>query len=67
MAQNGLKNVLINEGITQAELTKESGISQGTINKVCNGKRTPSPTTQHKILKALNKLTHTKYELSDIF
>jgi len=57
MASNTLKKILQEEGITQADLHKHSGVSTTTINKVCNQKRTVAPTTQSKLIIALNKLT----------
>jgi transcriptional regulator with XRE-family HTH domain len=70
MATNALKNVLVNEGITQTELARESGLSAGAINKFCSGKRTPSPTTKNKIVKTINRLpkkTNNNYDVGDIF
>ena len=65
--KNTLLNVLTNEGITQTDLAFESGLSYGTINRVCNQKMSISLTSQNKILKALNKLATNRYELEDIF
>ena len=62
-----LKSILVNEGITQAELSRESGVGLGTINRVCNNRRTIAPTTRSKLLKALNTLADDVYELADIF
>jgi len=67
MATNSLKDKLNKHGITQVELSKESGRSIGLINKVCNKKITPSPTTKYKILNALNKLSDENYTIEDIF
>jgi transcriptional regulator with XRE-family HTH domain len=67
MASNKLKQVLTEEGITQTELAFKSSVSIGTINRVCNKKRNVSPTTRHKILKALNSLAENNYAIHDIF
>jgi transcriptional regulator with XRE-family HTH domain len=54
-----LKQIIEEEGISQAELSRESGISTTTINKICkknlNGGKL-SPTTKGKITKAINKI-----------
>lgn len=67
MATNKLKEIIVNEGITQTELAKESNLSDGTINKICNKKRTPSPTTMNKIVKALNVLSKNSHDVKNIF
>jgi len=67
MATNNLKQILIREGITQAELSRISTLSVTTINKVVNQKRTVSPTSQHKIIKALNQISGKNYEVGEIF
>jgi transcriptional regulator with XRE-family HTH domain len=67
MARNKLKQILQKEGITQAQLSAKSGVSSGTINKVCNGNRLVTPTTQAKILKALISLAGRNYGTKDIF
>lgn len=65
MAQNKLKQILESEGIRQSELR---GVSLSTISKVASGKRTASPTTYAKIVKALNAhLGSDKYEVGDVF
>lgn len=54
-----LKQIIEEEGISQAELSRESGTSTTTINKICtknlNGGNI-SPITKGKITKAVNKL-----------
>lgn len=67
MAQNNLKKILVKEGHTQAQLASTSSLSEGTVNKICNLKRTPSPTTMVKLVKALNKLAGVKYRVSEVF
>lgn len=67
MARNNLRAILIDEGVTQAELSRKSNLSAGTINKVCNQKRSPSPTTVSKIVKSLNNLAGKKYDNDDVF
>jgi len=67
MAKNDLKKILQKEGILQAELARKSGVSAGTINRLCSKKRAVTPTTQAKIIKALNQLTDKKYGVYDIF
>lgn len=68
MASNELKAVLIKEGLKQSELAGEAGVSQGTVNKVCNGKLMPAPTTRNRLVAALNRLLKSeKYRVEDIF
>lgn len=67
MAANRLKYVLEHEGIRQSELAG-GGVSVSTLNKIVNNKRTASPTTNAKIVKALNaRIGHQKYAVKDIF
>lgn len=67
MAKNNLKKTLTQEGVSQAKLSSTSGISIGTINKICNQKRECSATTNHKLLKELNTLTGKQYKYEDVF
>ena len=67
MANNCLKEKLDSHGVSQADLSKESGVSTGTINRVCSQDRTPAPRTKTKIVNGLNKLSESKYEVADIF
>jgi transcriptional regulator with XRE-family HTH domain len=67
MSKNNLRNVLDNEGISQIDLARACNVSNGTINKVYNQRRTPSPKTMSKILKGLNRLAENEYVLKDIF
>ena len=54
-----LKDIIEDEGISQAELSRVSGVSTTTINKICTkglkGAKI-SPTTKGKLTKAINKL-----------
>jgi transcriptional regulator with XRE-family HTH domain len=67
MARSKLREILEKEGITQAQLSAKSGVSSGTINKVCNAKRSVSPTTQAKIMKALISLAGKNYSPKGLF
>lgn len=67
MATNDLKKLLIEEGLSQVELSKASGISEGTVNKVCNKRRSLAPTSMFKILKGMNDLAENPYSITDIF
>lgn len=67
VANNNLKDLLIKEGISQVDLAKESDLSEGTINKISNQKRTPSPRSMFRILNALNRLAEKTYKINDIF
>jgi transcriptional regulator with XRE-family HTH domain len=67
MSKSNLKEVLTKEGITQSKLHVKTGLSIGTINKICNNRRQCSPTTSYRILKGVNDLTNTEYSIEDIF
>lgn len=67
MATNNLRQVLENERKTQAELARESGFSTTTINKIYTGKGNGSPTTQAKIVDAINSLSGQNYAIFAIF
>lgn len=64
-----LKEILINEGITNAELSRASKVNSMTIGKLCNGDGDRvRETTKGKILKGLNSLVgHEKYSFTSIF
>lgn len=69
MAQSLLKDILVKEGIKHGELANKSGLVPATITKFANGKRTPSPTSAYKILKALNNFPgiSKQYGIGDVF
>ena len=48
-----LKRLMYRQGVTQKELSEETGISEMTISNYMNGKRTPSFYNVDKISKAL--------------
>ena len=48
------KNLMKVRGITQSELSKETGIRQPAISEYVNGKRFPTSETQRKIIEALD-------------
>ena len=67
MAKNNLKKELDDAGKSQEELSKISGVSTSSINKVYNQKRVLAPKTNAKIVKGLVKLTKKNYKVEDIF
>ena len=67
MAKNNLKSILEQEGIKQTELAKAIDLSTGMINKVCNKKYDPAPTSKHKILHGVNRITGREYGIQDVF
>ena len=72
MANNRLDEIMNAEALSNSELAKLSGLSERTISTIRRKKKNGSPTTQNKILKALNqnpdKLDKQKpYILEDIF
>lgn len=68
MTENKLKDILISEGITQAELARKSGVAQGSVNRFVNNNRNPSPVTKNKLINGVNQiLGKEKYEVKDVF
>ena len=67
MATNKLREVLTSEGITPADLARETGISPASIARYLNGDR-PKEAYISKTIIALKKLASTKkYERNDVF
>ncbi len=62
-----MKETLVKEGIKQTVLAKAIGMSDGTINKICNQTYNPSNTTKHRILIGLHKLTGKEFSISQVF
>ena len=63
--------VLELEGISQADLSRTSGVSTTTINKICRKKLYGKPisrTTKGKLVNAINRLAtpDKKYAIQDI-
>lgn len=57
MIEIDLKNVLIQQGCTQAKFSSESGVSLATISKICNDPNyQPSALVKSKIYNTLNRL-----------
>nr|WP_319491664.1 hypothetical protein [uncultured Desulfobacter sp.] len=67
MATNNFRRVLENERITQAEICRKSGFSSTTIGKIYNERSNGAPTTQAKVVDAINNLTGNDYEIIAIF
>ena len=69
MTLNNLKNVLITEGISQAKLSRESGVSTTTVGKLFNESSDfVSATKKGAIVKGINKIVgEDKYRFADIF
>jgi DNA-binding XRE family transcriptional regulator len=67
MAENKLENILLEEAISQAQLSKESQLSYTTVNNVFKGRKDVSIQTKYKILKGLNKLADGEYKIEEIF
>jgi transcriptional regulator with XRE-family HTH domain len=62
------KEALISEGLSQAELSRISEVSNTTIIKLLNGDPSIKDTTKGKIVKALNKFVgFEKYHYKDLF
>lgn len=67
MATNNLKKLLESNGIKQVEFAKKCNLSEGYINKVCNQKRTPAPTTITNIVNTLNGMTKNSLSKREVF
>jgi len=64
---NNLQAVLEKEGIKQTEMSKESGVSGSTINKLANNRLIVTKTTQNRLIIAINKIRNKTYSLDDVF
>ena len=67
MATNNLKTVLEQEKLTPGQLVWPAKISRETIMKVFAAKRTLAPSTEEKIVGAVNFLSKKGYSVADIF
>lgn len=67
MASSTFKQLLVEEGIKQAAFARAAGVSVGMVNRVCNGKIIPAPTTRNRMIKKLNELTGKQYSHDDAF
>ena len=68
MAENLLESILITEGITIAELSRSTGLSQGFLSRVKSKKKSGTPVSQGKIVRGINTILKIeKYKHSDIF
>ncbi len=72
MLKNQLRAILEREGITQANLIKQSGVSASTVGRVANNKRSISATLKSRLVNSLNKLRDKglrdkDYQLGEVF
>jgi len=67
LSKNNLKIILVENGITNSELSRASGRAPGTISKICNNKYSPAPTTKSKIVLAINELSGKNYSVEEVF
>lgn len=67
MVKNNLRQVIDNEGISQAEVARVSGFSTNTINKIYNKKTNGAPRTQVKVVEAVNQISGQTYDIRVIF
>ncbi len=68
-AQNRLKEIREQEGLTIAKLAVLAGVSAKTISRLEKGSRNAAPATKGLIIKALNKIPDKlqEYTLEDVF
>lgn len=52
-----VKDIMQNKGLKQSDLAKMTGITEATISRYCNGRRTPNIKVLVKIAKILNVST----------
>lgn len=66
---NNLKKYREESGLSQAELSRLSNVSEKTIRDIENNKKTGAPKTLHRIVYGLNKSNHkTKdYSFEEVF
>lgn len=67
--ENNLSDILIKEGLTNAELSRISGVNAMTISKLKNGKAPKArEVTKGKIVRGINQhVGNEKYALLDVF
>ncbi len=66
---NNLRDILLKEGMSSAELSRYSGINANTISKIYNCKdKGITDSTKGKVTKGINsKVGYDKYEIQSIF
>lgn len=62
-----LKEVRIKEGLTITELSKKSGVSTRTIQRIEKGEANFKPETLNRILNTLNQLSRKNFSFEFIF
>ncbi len=69
VAVNKLKQILNDEGLSQAELARETGVSTSTINRVCQQRKAVAPRTQTRLTIGVTKLSQNgkEYTVKEIF
>ncbi|MCL2326942.1 MAG: helix-turn-helix domain-containing protein [Bacteroidetes bacterium] len=67
MQENKLKEILSVEGITQAELSRECGLSESSIYNFKTNKRQPNEISKVKITNAINTLTKKNKNYTVVF
>lgn len=67
MATNNLKTVLEQENLKPGQLVWPAHVSKATIMKVFTRKRTVAPSTEDKLVNAINTLTKKGYAVTDVF
>jgi transcriptional regulator with XRE-family HTH domain len=68
-AQNNLRSIRTNEGLTITDLARLSKVSTKTISRLEEGSRNVAPATKAKVIKGLNKVSDKlkEYTLEDVF
>ncbi len=67
MGRNGLKKVFEKEGITASSFVGYCSVSKSTIKQLLAQRRTVSPTTQHRIVESINRISDSTYSVKDLF
>ena len=67
MAKNNLRDCLDQNGLTQQDLARESGISYSTVNRTANQRKTPSPSFKTRMVEALSRLAGKRIREEQVF
>jgi len=66
MPKNNLEELLLENGLSQADLSRESSLSTNTVNKATRHKGI-TPLTMVKLKDALNRLSKREYTIQEVF
>lgn len=67
MATNNLATILEQVKVTSNQLAASCGLNKSTVKSVVMRKRTVAPSTQERMIKALNGLSKKSFTVEEIF